>query len=60
MTRYLLDTNIICNAVKTGAVASPTLPGWGVQRDDHLYIASLTVAEIQCGILEKPAGGKKR
>jgi toxin FitB len=58
VTRYLLDTNIISNAVKPEP--SQALLAWlGVQRDDHLYIASLTVAEIQRGILEKPPGKKR-
>lgn len=30
------------------------------QADEDLYIASLTVAEIRRGILEKPAGKKRR
>jgi toxin FitB len=31
----------------------------GAQRDDDLFIASLTIAEIQRGILEKPPGRKR-
>jgi predicted nucleic acid-binding protein len=31
-----------------------------VQSDDVLFIASLTVAEIQRGILEKPSGKKRK
>jgi predicted nucleic acid-binding protein len=31
----------------------------GAQKDDDLFIASLTVAEIQRGILEKPAGRQR-
>jgi predicted nucleic acid-binding protein len=31
----------------------------GVQKDDDLFVASLTVAEIQRGILEKPPGRKR-
>lgn len=58
MTRYLLDTNIISNAVKPQPSAS--LLNWMTeQRDDALFIASLTVAEIRRGILEKPAGKKR-
>jgi predicted nucleic acid-binding protein len=30
------------------------------QADDDLFISSLTVAEIRRGILEKPAGKKRR
>lgn len=58
MTRYLLDTNIISNAVKPQP--SKSLLAWmAVQEDDDLFIASLTVAEIQRGILEKPRGKKR-
>ena len=31
----------------------------GAQKDDDLFIASLTVAEIRRGILEKPKGKKR-
>jgi hypothetical protein len=31
----------------------------GAQKDDDLFIASLTLAEIQRGILEKPPGRKR-
>ena len=58
MTRYLLDTNIIGNVVKPQPSAS--LLAWmAAQRDEDLFIASLTVAEIRRGILEKPRGGKR-
>ena len=58
MTRYLLDINIISNVIKPDP--SPALLAWlGGQKDDDLFIASLTVAEIQRGILEKPAGRKR-
>ncbi|MFG1433008.1 PIN domain-containing protein [Xanthobacter sp. V2C-8] len=58
MTRYLLDTNIISNVVKPKP--SETLLGWWAeQRDENLFIASLTVAEIRRGILEKPRGKKR-
>ena len=59
MTRYLLDTNIVSNVVKPQP--SQALLAWlGGQRDDDLYIASLTLAEIRRGILEKPPGRKHR
>jgi len=59
VTRYLLDTNIISNVVKPEP--SEALLIWlAAQKDDDLFIASLTVAEIQRGILEKPAGRKRR
>ncbi|GEP04534.1 hypothetical protein [Methylobacterium oxalidis] len=56
--RYLLDTTIISNLVK----ASPSEPlvAWMAGRNDEdLHIASLTVAEIRRGILEKPAGRRR-
>ncbi|MGL4440050.1 MAG: PIN domain-containing protein [Bosea sp. (in: a-proteobacteria)] len=58
MTRYLLDTNIISNLVKPEP--SESLLAWmSTQRDDDLFISSLTVAEIHQGILEKPRGKKR-
>ncbi|RTE88739.1 MULTISPECIES: PIN domain-containing protein [Bradyrhizobium] len=58
MTRYLLDTNIISNVIKPEP--SDSLLAWmGAQKDDDLFIASLTVAEIRRGILEKPKGKKR-
>ena len=58
MTRFLLDTNILSIIVKPQP--SESLLVWmSTQRDEDLFIASLTVAEIRRGILEKP-GGKKR
>ncbi len=58
MTRYLLDTNIISNAVKPQPSAS--LIEWmACQRDEDLFIASLTIAEIRRGILELPSGKRR-
>lgn len=58
MTRYLLDTNIISNVVKLQP--SESLLAWmSTQRDEDLFITSLTVAEICRGILEKPRGKKR-
>jgi predicted nucleic acid-binding protein len=58
VTRYLLDTNIISNIVKPKPPDS--LLAWmAAQRDVDLFIASLTVAEIRRGILEKPRGKKR-
>ena len=58
MTRYLLDTNIISEAIKP--TPSQALSAWlGAQRDDGLHIASLTLAEIRRGMLEKPQGRKR-
>jgi hypothetical protein len=56
--RYLLDTNILSNV--TRPVPSEALLGWmSGQVDTDLFIASLTLAEIRRGILEKPAGKKR-
>jgi toxin FitB len=59
VTRYLLDTNIISQATKPKPSAA--LMEWMAEQDDgDLYIASLTVAEIRRGVLEKPAGKRRR
>jgi predicted nucleic acid-binding protein len=56
--RYLLDTKIISNLVKLSP--SEALLAWmGEQDDEDLFIASLTVAEIRRGVLEKPAGRRR-
>ena len=58
MTRYLLDTDIISNVVKPRP--SDSLLAWmSTQRDEDLFIASLTLAEIRRGILETPRGRKR-
>lgn len=59
MTRYLLDTNILSNVTKPAP--SPALTDWlADQIDTDLFISSLSLAEIHRGILEKPAGRKRR
>lgn len=58
MTRYLLDTNIISNATKP-TPSEPLMAWLAGQSDQDLFIASLTVAEIRRGILEKPKGKKR-
>jgi predicted nucleic acid-binding protein len=56
--RYLLDTNILSNITKPEP--STSLMTWmAEQADGDLFIASLTIAEIQRGILEKPEGKKR-
>jgi predicted nucleic acid-binding protein len=56
--RYLLDTNIISNIVKP--IPSESLMAWMAEQiDQDLYIASLTLAEIRRGVLEKPAGKRR-
>lgn len=58
MSRFLLDTNILSNVTKPAP--SPALLEWmAVQVDEDLFISSLTIAELQRGILEKPAGRKR-
>lgn len=59
MTRYLLDTNILSNATKA-TPSQPLIEWMANQPDESLFIASLTLAEIRRGILEKPAGKKRR
>ena len=58
MSRYLLDTNIISNVTRP-APSEALLVWMEEQADENLFIASLTVAEIRRGILEKPAGRKR-
>ena len=59
MIRYLLDTNIVSNAIKP--LPSEALLQWMAdQTDDSLFISSFSLAEIWRGILEKPAGRKRR
>ena len=59
MSRWLLDTNIVSNVTKPAP--SEDLVAWmAEQADEDLFISSLTVAEIRRGILEKPAGKKRR
>ncbi len=56
--RYLLDTNIISHVLKPRP--SDALTAWmAEQTDEDLFIASLTLAEIRRGILEKPAGRRR-
>ena len=56
--RYLLDTNIISNITKP-APSEPLLAWMSDQNDNDLFIASLTVAEIRRGLLEKPSGKRR-
>ncbi len=59
MTRYLLDTNIISNLTKPAP--SRFLTEWlAEQYDDTLFISSLSIAEIQVGILSSPTGKKRQ
>ena len=57
--RCLLDTSIISQATKPKP--SEALLVWmAEQADADLFIASLTIAEIRHGLLEKPAGMRRR
>ncbi len=56
--RYLLDTDTISNGTKP-APSGPLMAWMAEQRDEDLAIASLTLAEIRRGILEKPAGKRR-
>ncbi len=49
LSRHLLDTNIIGNVTKPAPSAA--LVAWmAEQADEDLFISSLTVAEIRCGL----------
>jgi predicted nucleic acid-binding protein len=55
----LLGTNIISNV--TWPTPSEALLDWPAkQADKDLCISSLTIAEIRRGVLEKPAGKRRR
>jgi predicted nucleic acid-binding protein len=56
--RFLLDTNIISNITKP-APSRSLLVWMAAQKDEDLFIAALTVAEIRRGILEAPAGKRR-
>jgi len=59
VTRYVLDTNIISEVTKPAP--SEALTAWMAdQADEDLFIASLTLAEIRRGLLEKPSGKRRR
>jgi predicted nucleic acid-binding protein len=52
------EGSIISNITKL-APSDSLLAGMAEQPDDDLHIASLTVAEIRLGILERPAGKRR-
>jgi toxin FitB len=59
VTRFLLDTNIISDATKPAP--SRHLAAWfAAQPDATLHVSVLTVAEIDRGIRELPAGRRRR
>jgi toxin FitB len=59
VTRYLLDTNIVSEALKPrpSVVIADWLQG---QDDTDLFIATLTVAETWRGVLTTPSGRRRR
>jgi len=59
VTRYLLDTNIVSEAIKPQP--APTIARW-IQRQAgiDLFIATLTIAEIWRDILEMVDGRRRR
>lgn len=58
MSRCLLDTNILSNPTKP--LPSSSLLAWlAEQKEEDLYIASMTVAEIWRGVRERPAGKRR-
>ena len=59
MTRYLLDTNIVSDAIKPAP--SESLAAWMLeQNDEDLFVSALTIAEIRRGVLQKPAGRRRK
>jgi predicted nucleic acid-binding protein len=59
LTRYLLDTNILSDAVKPRPSAA--LEAWMIeQTDESLFASALNIAEIRQGILLLPSGKRRR
>ena len=56
--RDLLDANII-GGDRQARPSQSRLAWMSEQNDEDLFIASLTVAEIRLGVLEKPAGTRR-
>jgi predicted nucleic acid-binding protein len=58
LTRYLLDTNILSDAIKPAP--SISLLAWmREQADSNLFISAVSIAEIRRGILDLPQGRKR-
>jgi predicted nucleic acid-binding protein len=58
VTRYLLDTNIVSDAVKPRPM--PAITHWVAdQLSADLFIATLTVAELWRGILQRAPGQRQ-
>jgi predicted nucleic acid-binding protein len=59
VSHYLLDSNVISNVTKP--FPSQLLAAWMMgQFSEDLFVASMTVAEVWRGVLEKPAGRKRQ
>jgi len=59
VTRYLLDTNIVSEALKPHP--SAVIADWLRAQDDaDLFIATLTIAETWRGVLTTPIGRRRR
>ena len=59
MTRYLLDTNIVSEALRPRP--SAPIAEWLQSKDDtDLFIATMTLAEIWRGVLGAPTGRRRR
>ena len=56
--RYLLDTNVICEA--TAKQPEPKVLDWLEVHTDQIFISVLTLGEIWKGIRLMPAGKRKR
>ena len=57
MSRYLLDANILRHVMKPEP-SGPLLAWMSGQRDQDLFITTLTIGEIWHGLLRMPAGRK--
>lgn len=58
MTRYLLDTNIVSDAVR--ANPAPAITRWVENRSSaDLFIATLTIAELWRGVLRRAPGRRR-
>jgi predicted nucleic acid-binding protein len=59
LTRYLLDTNIISETLKPQP--SPSLGRWMQdQSGNDLFVATLTIAELWRGVLERVPGRRRQ
>ena len=59
MTRYLLDTNVVSDALKPRPL--PAVTQWlEAQADEDLFIATFTLAEMWRGVLTAPLGRRRR